>query len=273
MNKRFLYILGVGLFLFVVSCKNTERAKRSSLEGKKTDYLIQQMHANAFHFETLSSKAAIELDQGGKKTSFKANIRLRRDSAIWVSITPLLGIEMARVLITRDTVKVINRLEKNYFVGDYSYINKRFNVDLEFELLQSLLLGNAIAFESDEKLKFAIDKEKYYLGNLKKRKANKAEDKPQRIEKEKEEVVSLWVNQSNFKIENFLYSDLTADRFILGEYDNHFEVKDQLFPENLKFEFQTLKPAIVKIEYSKVSLNNPLKFSFNISSKYEQVFY
>jgi len=272
MSNRVFYVLGILILLFV-SCKNNARAKRSSLEGKKTEYLIQQMHSNAFHFETLSAKAAIVLDQSGKKTSFKANIRLRKDSAIWISITPLLGIEMARVLILKDTVKVINRLEKNYFVGDYSYINKKFNVELEFELLQSLMLGNAIAFEADEKLKFAIDKEKYYLGNLKKRKAKKADNKPQRIEKEKEEVISLWVNQSNFKIENFLYSDLTADRFILGDYSNHFEVEKQLFPKELKFEFQTQVPAIVKIDYSRVSLNQPLKFSFNISSKYEQVFY
>jgi len=273
MSKKSFYTVGLISLLFTYSCKNIERAKRSSLEGKKTEYLLQQLYANTFQFETLSSKASIEINQTNKKTSFKANIRLQKDSAIWISVTPLLGIEMARVLITRDTVKVINRLEKSYFIGDYSYINKRFNVDVEFELLQSILLGNVIAFEEDEKLKFAVDREKYYLGNLKKRKAKKADDKPERIEKEKEEIISIWVNQNNYKIENFLYSDLTADRFILGEYRDHFEVENQLFPKNLKFEFQTKDPSIVKIEYSRVSLNDPLKFSFNISSKYEQVFY
>jgi hypothetical protein len=273
MNKHILYALGICLFLFSYACKPKERARRSDLEGKKSEYLLQQMEQNTFTFNTFSAKVGIELEQEKKKTSFRGNLRIQKDSAIWLSITPALGIEVARVLITRDTVKVLNRLNKEFFIGDYSYINQRFNIDLEFELLQSLLLGNTIAFEPDEKLKLSIDKEKYYLGNLKKRKAKKADDKPKKIEKEKEEVISLWINQNNFKVEDFLYSDLSADRFIIGSYREHFLVENQLLPKELKFEFRVKEPKLVSLEYSKVSLNQAIKFSFNISSKYEQVFY
>jgi hypothetical protein len=255
------------------SCKNTEKAKRSDLEGKKADYLIAQMKQNEFNFETFSAKAVITLRQDGKKLNFKSNIRIRRDSAIWISITPLFGIEMGRVLITKDTVKVINRLEKQFFVGDYEYLNQKFNVDLEYEVLQAILLGNSIAFELDEKIKFSVDKEDYYLGNLRKSKAKKADEKPRKIEKQKEEVVSLWINQESFKIDKFLLSDLTADRFILGEYKNQMTIEDQQIPEYLHFEVQSALPAIVEIQYSRVSLNQALKFSFNISSKYEQILF
>ncbi len=255
------------------SCKSSEKAKRSSLEGKKTEYLIDQIKQNEFEFDTFSAKAVITLRQGGNKQTFKSNIRIKKDSAIWISITPLFGIELGRVLITTDTVKVINRLEKQYFIGNYAYINQRFNVDFEYEVLQAILLGNSIAFELDEKIKFSIDKEDYYLGNLKKSKAKKADEKPKKIEKQKDEVVSLWINQENFKIDKFLLSDLSADRFILGEYKNFMTVEDQQIPEYLHFEVQSKTPAIVEIQYSRVSLNQALKFSFNISSKYEQILY
>lgn len=270
MSRSKLILLGlmvVGLW----SCKPSEKAKRRLLEGKKTTYLIEQMKQNEFEFETFSAKSVISVKQEGKKNTFKSNIRIRRDSAIWISITPLFGIEMARVLITQDTVKLINRIEKNYFIGNYDYINQKFNVDLDYQLLQALLLGNSIAFEFDDKVKFSIDKEDYYLGNLRKRKARKADDKPKKIEKEKDEVISLWINQNSFKIDKFIFSDLTADRFILGEYSNHKEIDDQMVPEFLHFELQSAKPAEVELQYSRVSLNKPLKFSFNISSKYEQI--
>ena len=264
------------LFLLIVftvlwSCKTKEKAKRSSLEGKKTEYLIEQMRMNEFAFETFSAKAVITLRQEGKKHTFKSNIRIKKDSAIWISITPLFGIELGRVMITEDTVKVINRLEKQYFIGDYEYINKRFNIDFEYQVIQAILLGNSIAFELDDKIKFSIDKDDYYLGNLRKSKARKADEKPKKIEKQKEEVVSLWINQENFKIDRFLLSDLSADRFILGEYKNQMTLEDQQIPEYLHFEVQSANPAIVEIQYSRVSLNKALKFSFNISSKYEQI--
>ncbi|MBL4707094.1 MAG: DUF4292 domain-containing protein [Flavobacteriales bacterium] len=231
------------------------------------------MALNEFNFEHLSIKASVQVLQNEKKRPFKANIRIRKDSAIWISITPALGIEVARILITKDTVKVINRFDRNYFIGDYAYINKRFDIELEFNLIQSMLVGNSISFEKDEKVKLSVDKEKYYLGNLKKRKARKADNKPQKIERQKEEVISLWVDQYNFKIRNFIFSDLLANRFLTGEYKDFKSVGDQLIANDLKFDFQSEKPAKVALQYSKVSLEGPLKFSFNISSKYEQVYY
>lgn len=273
MNRAFRVACYLILIFSLFACKVQEKAKRKDLKINKTEYLFQQLALNEFDFEHLSVKASVQVEQDGKNTPFKANIRIRKDSAIWVSITPAFGIEVARILITVDTVKVINRLDRNYFVGDYAYINKRFDIALEFGLIQSMLVGNPIDFELDEKVNFSVDKEKYYLGNLKKRKANKADNKPQKIERQKEEVVSLWVDQNTFKVRNFLFSDLLANRFLTGEYNDFQPENDQLLPNDLNFDFQSEKPAKVALQYSKVSLEGPLKFSFNISSKYEQVYY
>ena len=273
MSSQFKVIFPILLLIVLSGCKLQQKAKKKDLKVNKTEYLIQQLDRNKFQFEHLSLKASVQLYQKGKKTPFKANIRIRKDSLIWVSITPALGIEVARIMITRDSVKVLNRIDRNYFIGDYDYINKRFNIDLEFSTIQSILIGNAIDFETDEKVTLSIDKEKYYLGNLKKRKVKKADEKPERIEKQKEEVVSLWVDQNTFKVSNFIFSDLTANRFLKGRYEKFIAVDNQSLPSDLKFDFQSEKPAKVNLQYSKVSLAGPLKFSFKISSKYEQVFY
>jgi len=272
-NSRFKVMLPVLLVIVLSACKLQQKAKKKDLKVNKTEYLLQKLDRNKFQFEHLSLKAGVQLYQNGKKTPFKANIRIRKDSLIWVSITPALGIEVARIMITRDSVKVMNRIDRNYFIGDYEYINKRFNLELEFSTIQAILIGNAIDFEHDEKVTLSIDKEKYYLGNLKKRKVKKADEKPERIEKQKEEVISLWVDQNTFKVSNFIFSDLTANRFLTGRYSEFILVDNQSLPSELKFDFQSEKPAKVNLQYSKVSLEGPLKFSFNISPKYEQVFY
>lgn len=272
MNKQLLGIIFI-LSLVLFSCKNKEKASRKPLEGKNVEYLLNQLTINEFQFSTLSAKAGFNILKEGKNTAFKASIRIRKDSAIWLSITPALGIELARILITQDSVKIINRLQKEYFIGDFEYINKKFNVDLVFDDIQSVLLGNSLAFEKDEKLRFAIDNDMYYLGNMTKRRAKKADIKPQKIERKKNEVVSLWLDENTFKINKFLLSDLTADRFIRGVYLNQQKVEEQIFPHLLKFYIQSKEPTELEIEYSRVSLNKSISFSFNISPKYEQVFY
>jgi len=271
--RRLLSLFVVLTIITFSACKKTQVASRRSLEGKKTEFLLEQIENNKFRFNTFSAKAEVKLKQGEKKQSFKSTVRIKKDSAIWMSITPLLGYEVARVLITKDTVKVINRLKKNYFVGNYAYINKRFNLEFEFELLQSILLGNPIDFESDDKVKFSIDKDKYYLGNLKKRRARKADDKPEVIEKKKDEVLSLWIDPDLFKVVDFLLSDLTADRFVIGKYSDFETYEGQKLPHKLNFEIQAAQPSTVDIDYSKVYLDKAIKFSFNIPSKYEQVYY
>lgn len=273
MNRSLQYCTVFALLLTFAACSKSKLASRKDLKIKKTEYLLEQIDEHKLNFTTFSAKADIKLDRNGKKQSFKSTIRLKKDSAVWMSITPLLGIEVARVLITRDTVKIINRLEKNYFIGDYKYINKRFNLEFDFDQIQAILLGNPIDFESDDKILFSLDKDRYYLGDLRKRKIKKVDEKPQKIERKDEELLSLWIDPVNFKTVNFLLTDPTADRILLGKYSDFKTVENQLIPHGLDFEIQAEKPSVVGIDYSRVYLDKAIKFSFNISSKYEQVYY
>lgn len=269
MNKNVAAIL-TGLFILLVSCKDT-KITRNPLEGKNKEFLMSELKKNEVNFTTFSAKSAISVENNGSNNAFKSTIRIQKDSAIWVSITPLFGIELARVLLTKDSLKVINRINAEYFIGDYDYFYKKFDVALEFETIQALLIGNKVDFEEDEKLKFSIDNEKYYLGNIKKRKVER-KDKNIRV-KESEEVVSLWLNASTYKIEEMLISDLTASRFVRAKFLEHQKFAEELIPTQLTYFLNETKDNKVTIEYSKITLNQPISFSFNIPSKYEQVYY
>lgn len=269
MNKNSASLL-LGLIILLVSCRDN-KITRKPLEGKNKDFLLSELKKNEVGFTTFSAKSAISVENNGSNNSFKSTIRIQKDSAIWVSITPLFGIELARVLLTKDSLKVINRINAEYFIGDYDYFYKKYDVALEFETIQALLIGNRVDFEEDEKLKFSIDNEKYYLGNIKKRKVER-KDKSARL-KEVDEVVSLWLNASTFKIEEMLISDLTASRFVRAQFLEHQKFDNQLIPTQLTYYLNESKDNKVSIEYSKITLNQPISFSFNIPSKYEQVFY
>ena len=66
---------------------------------------------------------------------------MRRDSIIWVT-AGLAGFEGVRAVLTHDSVRVINRLEKTYFSGGYDYLSKLLNVPVSFAQMQTLLLGD-----------------------------------------------------------------------------------------------------------------------------------
>jgi hypothetical protein len=88
-------------------------------------------------------------DAEGKKYSVTAHVRMYKDSVIWVSITAILGIEGLRVLITADSVKILDKQNKTYIARSVSYLQEVTDLPLDLHSLQDLLLGNPVFLDSN----------------------------------------------------------------------------------------------------------------------------
>ena len=66
---------------------------------------------------------------------------MRKDSVLWLQI--VVGpIEVVRGLITRDSIQIIDRHNKAYYQYDFASLSQKFNFQLSFDLIQSILVGN-----------------------------------------------------------------------------------------------------------------------------------
>lgn len=105
---------------------------------------------NKIDYNTFSAKIKVDFEgNDGKKTDFNAFIRLNKDSVMWISIIAALGIEGFRVLITPDSVKVINKLDKIVQLRSVEYLREVANIPLTFDELQDLLIGNPVYLDSN----------------------------------------------------------------------------------------------------------------------------
>ena len=272
MNKtKSAYLLSLFLAVFFYSCKVQEKENvKIKVKPRSSKFLVKKLLANEFQFNTISAKAAVSFDDG-KKISFKTHLRIRKDSAIWMSITPLLGIEMARVLITKDTVKFMNRKDNEYFIGDFDYINDLFGADLDYQMLEAFLIGNSLDFEKNNKIHARVDRKKdmYFLSTEKKRKIRKEIKKEK--DKLKKQAQALWLNPNNFKITELLLSSPHNKRTLTGTYANYQEIASQLIPYELHFTLKSKTNSKIDINYNKFSIGKSLTFPFKIPKKYVQV--
>jgi hypothetical protein len=85
----------------------------------------------------------------GKDYEFNAFVRLQKDKIIWISINALLGIEAFRAIITPDSVKVLNKLDKVYQLRSVSYLQEMSHLPFDFKTLQAIILGNPIYLDSN----------------------------------------------------------------------------------------------------------------------------
>lgn len=118
--------------------------------------IIQGLEDNSFETEYLEGTARIKLESERLNVGGTATIRLHKDKAIWVSVKKF-GFEGARALIRPDSFFVINRLNGDYTAEPLSYIEEKYKVPARFDLLQEIVLGNAVFFTRDLQLNTAGD--------------------------------------------------------------------------------------------------------------------
>ena len=112
--------------------------------------VYQTVINNKVDFQTFSAKIKVDfVGADGKKNDLNAFVRLKKDSVLWVSLNALLGIEAFRVLITPDSVKVLNKLDRVVQLRSVSYLREITRLPFGFQELQDLIIGNPIYLDTN----------------------------------------------------------------------------------------------------------------------------
>lgn len=280
--KRLLFIV-VSLF-FIVSCKTTHKIQGGklpktstpSLKKQNTNTLVSKIKANQFNYKWISAHFSIEMDLDSSHTSFSGDIRMRKDSTIWMSIRFLLGtIEALRVMVTQDSAKDIDRLNNTYFTGDYDYINSRLNTadDLDFDLLQSVLTGSSMEFYNDTaKMNSYFDGTQYIISTIRKRKLKKVIYKNRPFHS-KDDAQFIFLDPQDFKITHVKVEDFVNKRTFDTYYSDFQKVDSVLFPYHVQCQISAERNIKIDLQYKKVSFKAQEEVPFIIPKKYQRVQY
>ncbi len=125
---------------------DTTKAVSDSLSIVKN--IIKNLNSNQINFETFSAKVKVDFEGKDASGQGTANIRMLKDSVIWVSLTGPLGIEGFRLLVNRDSVKLLNKLEKKVSYRSISYLQELTEVPLDFFGLQDMIIGNPVFIDT-----------------------------------------------------------------------------------------------------------------------------
>ena len=94
-------------------------------------------------FEWMTANLDIQAEGNGMEfNDLNGQIRMRRDSLVWLSITATMGIEAVRAKVSNDSIWVLNRLEKTYLAEPLDSLAAQIGMPLSLPLLQTLLLDN-----------------------------------------------------------------------------------------------------------------------------------
>src|SRR5882757_7932208 len=109
------------------------------------------LRKNYIDFKTFNAKIKVEYqDTKGKQPDVTAVVRIVKDSAIWISLSAtLFNIEVYRVLITKDSVIVMDTRNKEVQYRSLDYLQDVTDIPFDYTTLQDLLVGNPIFLDSN----------------------------------------------------------------------------------------------------------------------------
>lgn len=284
MRSSFVVLL---LFVCLVSCRSAKTVVKEKVElpNVTEGRLFKNVVDSALDFNTLyAKKIDLTLRDGKKENTLKAMLRIQRDSFIWVSVTAPLGIEVARVLFTPDSIKFISPREKEYFLSDYSYFSEKFDVDLTFDCFQKILSNHFFDFTSctslvDRNKRYKLDKsgDDYVLYSLEEKAIGR---KLKRLYKKKRKnkeftlvLQKVHINPDNFRPNLISIEDLEEKIGVSVNYERFNRFGERLFPSRLIFKlFSKTDDIEVTMDFSRLEFDVDVSPSFKISSKYKRIY-
>ncbi len=217
-----------------------------------------KLNINNLDFEYMSLRTKIKYADNAKSQKATANIRFKKDSLIWFSITPGLGIEAARGLISQDSIIILDKIHKQYSILKFKDLSERFHFDLDFNLIQSVLIGNMI-WEVEASDKIIKEPGLYNV-----------------TKKNGDLTISHLIGNNTMKLEKiFAISDSTQSSLDIN-YKDFVLIGDKAFPKSVNIYIKdkpkrrkSEKFSNITLEHNKVEIDKKkLRFSFNIPSKY-----
>lgn len=247
--NRLIYCAAI--LLFFTSC-----SKNFVLFNNNPD----RFNLNNLEFETLSLRTKIKANHHGESLKATANIRMKKDSIIWFSLTPGLGIEAARGIITKDSIAVIDKINKQYEIMKFDDLNEEMHFEFSYNLIESIIIGNLIwTIEQNDE----VERETGYYS----------------ISKAKGDIsITNYIGANSKKLEKIEAQQLNTDNILKINYDGFQEFSEKIIPTDAKIQIKhrqkkdnVQKLSNINMQHTRIEIDKKnLKFAFSIPSKYER---
>jgi hypothetical protein len=249
--------------LVASSCK-THKVATGTVTVSHKDTTIAQIDASPYiqnhnqthlDYRTFGSRVKISYSDGNQSLDFTAVVRMQKDSAVWVSLQGPFGIEGGRILITRDSVKVINKLSSEYLCQPISYLTRILPIEADLGLFQQFLMGYYLPFKGAET---------YYMG---------MEDSLDVVQSGSARIRSRsWLSPQNYTLAKSLLTDLMLGQQMSLTFGGYTSEPGRPFSADRNIEIKQANRTIsLQLTYTKIRIDESMAFPFEVGPGMKQV--
>lgn len=248
-NKLFILLSAI---LLLASCYASKKINVGTIDRNNPEALMKSLITNQINVQWLEGRAKLDFADENTSIGATATIRIKKDSVIWVSVRKL-GFEVARALVTKDSVYILDRINNEYDIKGLDYLQREYNLPADFASLQAIFLGNPIFFTTAG-LQSELSNNTYHLYG----KSNTMD-------------THYWLDQKSLQFKQMQFKDLQDSREVNVKLEDYQDMaNNQKFSYLRKLELNSRQTGNVKIEmqFSQLEINSPKDVRFEIPNRY-----
>ncbi len=285
-NSRVFFVLFV-LVVGFSSCRTSRDLTTERIRPLSAEKLLEQVEQNAFDYSDLTIRRInVQFSNSHSKTSFRANLKARKDDKILASISKI-NIPVGRILLTPGNLTYVNYIDKNYFEGDYSFLSSLLNFDLSFETIQAIISNQAVfsySKNNNSKYNTFIQEGKYVLqtannaqnvktGGLKSFISGRGLQASNFDETFENNIVrTMYFNPRSFVLEKLIFDDPQNEWNLEVNFSDFERVEKKDYPGSIDLKMVSPDETTeLKIKLNGFSTENIDSIDINIPDSYQRI--
>ena len=251
---RVSHLFVVFIFIVLSSCRGAKTI--SDVSSLSVDEIVSNHNAAAANFKTLAGRVQVAYEDSKKEQSITASLRIEKDKIIWIKAS-ILGITLAKVLITPERVSYYETISNTYFDGNFTLLSDLLGTEIDFNKTQDILLGQSI-FNLDA----SIYKSEVMLDKFKLQPRRQSQNF----------IHSILLNAKNFKVSSETLSQPNDKRILNVRYQDYELIEGGFYPSVIEINASE-KESTTKIglKFRQIDLNVDVRFPFTIPEGYEEI--
>lgn len=265
-NKKYLIgtFTAFVLLLSMTGCKTTKKVGTvDAVSAKVHKEFFDSMQEQAFKFETLSAKMQVELNIPKKKMNSRVDLKIIKDESLSLSVQPFLGIEAVRIEMNKDSILILDRLNKRYVLENYANLKEQTPIAFNFYNLQALFV-NHIFLPGEQGIS-----SKQYNKFLLKQDGGKIEAK---VKDSMGLLYSFWADGEE-KLLSTHVTDTSGEYALQWDYQDFRIIGNQPFPMvmDTKLLLDGSFKGGMKFNFSRIQTDESFKINFSAPDKYKRI--
>jgi hypothetical protein len=246
-KRRLIFVLL--LFLFISSACHRKQGQGQENAAQKA--LVKKLDKLVYDYTWFSGKAQASFSSGLMNQDFTLHLRMKKGEVIWLTLNGPLNIEGARLYLTPDTLRAMDRLKGQFYESSFTALRDKYNIPLSFQQVQDVLSG-AVLKASDLKQNIQETEDNILITSI-----------------SPELESTFFVHPKNYTLDKLRLKDRREQRELLIKFASYSEINGRPFANSRMIEVNLPhEKTSLDLDFQKASFDEPQEFPYTVSERY-----